>query len=198
MIDPLGPDPNKPNQERQSSADATPHEDRISRPGKLANDRPFNKGAAQTNSASTVESEPEKDKPSGFRRALGAARSVLPAILPLLEGNVAAAAANLLTSGGKHADLSKIENALARLRAEQGSCRGDLSDYKVALKQLDDQLRLVKEATDQSALQQQRLEGDLHSIRRRFAIFAWISTVFLIVAISMDVYLVLYLHNGRP
>lgn len=198
MIDPLGPDPNKPNQERQSSADATPHEDRISRPGKLANDRPFNKGAAQTNSASTVESEPEKDKPSGFRRAFGAARSVLPAILPLLEGNVAAAATSLLTFGGRHADLSKIENAVARLRTEQGINRGDLSDYKLALRQLEDQLRLLKEADHQNTLHQQKLEGDLHSLRKRLAIFAWIAGILLVFAIAMEVYLVLALRNGRP
>ena len=201
MIDPLASDQDKPNPEPQSAFDDKPAEVPISRPGNSASDvlKPtVQEAATRTSPTAPTEPNSQKDKPSSFRRALGAARVVLPAILPLLEGNVALAATNLLTGRGKQADLSSVENALTRLRSEQSSLRSDVFQHKTTLRQFEDQLRLLKEAADQNAHERQGLEENLHSLRKRFAIFAWIATVLLVAAILMDLYLVLQLHNGRP
>ena len=198
MIDPSGLDAGDSKKRPQTPFESALHEAEVQRSSQAVNDAelPNHGNPVREQDARIAHSDRQKEKSSGFQRAIGAARSVLPAILPLLEGNVATAATNLLASRGKQLDLSPVERALERLQAEQRSLRGDFSDYKVALRSLEDELRIVKAAAEKSAQEQQSLETELRAARRRFAMFAWLGLLLFAIAISIDVFLLVRLYRA--
>jgi hypothetical protein len=144
-------------------------------------------------------------QPSGFQRALGAVRGVagvMQKILPLLDGNVAYAVSSLLAphsqSPGPAANLAPLENALLKLHTEQREMRGQIGEQNTSLKRVADQLEMVKEATDRNTLEQQELVDDLHSMRRRVTVFAWVGLGLLAVSIAVNVVLFLRLQHLLP
>jgi len=145
------------------------------------------------------------DQPSSFQRALGAARGVagvVQKILPLLDGNVASAVFNLLAprnqAPGSAANLAPVESALVKLHAEQREMRSQIGEQNTSLKRVADQLEMVKEATDRNTLEQQELVDDLHSMRKRVTVFAWVGLGLLAVSIVVNVVLFLRLQHVIP
>jgi hypothetical protein len=145
-------------------------------------------------------------QPSGFQRALGAVRGVagvMQKILPLLDGgSVAYAVSSLLAprspSPGPAANLAPVEDALVKLHAEQREMRGQIGEQNTSLKRVADQLEMVKEATDRNTLEQQELVDDLHSMRRKVTVFAWVGLGLLAVSIVVNVVLFLRLQRVLP
>ena len=131
--------------------------------------------------------------PSAFERTVGAVRKVLPVvqkILPLLDGNVASAVANLLIAprpGAASPELAPLERAIVRVHTDQQAMQKGMGEQKAALKRVEEQLDLVKNAAERQALEQKEFTDDLHRLRRRVGAFAWAGLVLLAISIGLNI-----------
>jgi hypothetical protein len=141
------------------------------------------------------------DGPSGIARAVSALRSALPYVqkmLPLLDGNIATAVVNMLTPHHHPApppppvDLAPIEDGLMELQAAHKELRDQVVENNTSLKRVEDQLEMVREATDRNTLEQQELLEDLKVVGSKFNVFALV--VLGLLAISVLINIGLYLH----
>jgi hypothetical protein len=137
---------------------------------------------------------------SGFNKTMGAIRTVLPLVqrvLPLLDGNVALAVANLLVprQQGPAVDLKPIEGALTRMRTEHLELGGKLDEQASSLKRIGDQLDLVKESTERHSLEQKEVTDDLHRLQKKVTVFAWTGLILLAVSIGVNVVLFLRVEH---
>jgi hypothetical protein len=141
------------------------------------------------------------DISTGFARAVSALRSALPfvqKILPLLDGNIGTAVSNMLTPHHHPApapppvDLTPIEDGLAELQTQQKELRDQVVEQNTSLKRVEDQLEMVREATDRNTLEQQELMEDLKVVGNKVNVFALIALGLLAVSVLINI--VLYLH----
>lgn len=144
---------------------------------------------------------PPMNPPSGLQRVVGALRAALPfvqRILPLLDGNLGTAVSNALTPHhptpppSPPVNLEPIEDALAGLQSQHLDLRNRVVEQNASLKRVEDQLQLVREATDRNTLEQQELLQDLKGVRIKVNRFALIALALLTVSILLN--LALYLH----
>jgi hypothetical protein len=162
--------------------------------------RPF--GAPPPGRALSINFAPDpSDGPSAIARALGALRSALPfvqKILPLLDGNIATAVANMLTPHHHPApppppvNLAPIEDGLVELQTQHKELRDQVVEQNSSLKRVEDQLEMVREATDRNTLEQQELLEDLKVVGNKVNVFALIALGLLAVSVLINI--VLYLH----
>jgi hypothetical protein len=73
--------------------------------------------------------------------------------------------------------------------------RNQIAEQNTSLKRVEDQLELVREATDRNTLEQQELLEDLRGVGNKVNRFALIALALLAVSILLN--LVLYLHIQR-
>jgi t-SNARE complex subunit (syntaxin) len=137
-------------------------------------------------------------------RAMGILRMALPfvhRILPLLDGNIGTAVSNLLTphpqppQQHQPVDLEPIEKGLADLESQYRDLRNVVVEQNSSLKRVEDQLEMVREATDRNTLEQQELLEDLKNVGNKINAFAFLALALLAVSILLNV--VLYLHIRR-
>jgi hypothetical protein len=148
-----------------------------------------------------ISANPPIDVPSGVQRVINAVRAALPyvqRILPLLDGNIGTAMGNMLAPH-HHAppppppvNLAPLEDSLANLQAQQRELRDQVVEQNSSLKRVEDQLEMVREATDRNTLEQQELLEDLKVVGNKVNLFAVIALVLLAVSVIVNV--VLYLH----
>jgi len=139
----------------------------------------------------------------GFDRAVNAIRSALPfvqRILPLLDGNFATAISNVLTSHHQApppppVNLAPIEDSLDELKTQHAELREQVMEQNSSLKRVEDQLEMVREATDRNTLEQQELMEDLKVVGNKVNVVALIALGLLAVSIILNI--VLYLHIQR-
>jgi hypothetical protein len=157
-------------------------------------------GRALTNPASKA----PMDIPSGVQRAVSALRAALPfvqRILPLLDGNIGSAVSNLLAPHHHTAppsptvNLAPITESLVELQTQQRELRNQVVEQNSSLKRVEDQLEMVREATDRNTLEQQELLEDLKSVGNKVNLFAFIALGLLGVSVILNI--VLYLHILR-
>jgi hypothetical protein len=132
-------------------------------------------------------------------------RSSLPfiqRILPLLDGNVGTVVSNLMAPPPHRpappappVNLAPLEESVASLQAGQHELRTQISEQNTSLKRVEDQLEMVREATDRNTLEQQELLEDLKSIGNKVNIFAMVALLLLVVSVMVNV--ILYLHIKR-
>jgi hypothetical protein len=141
------------------------------------------------------------DVPSGIARAVSALRSALPFVqkmLPLLDGNFGTAVSNMLTPHHHPTpppppvNLAPIEDGLMELQTAHKELRDQVVEQNSSLKRVEDQLEMVREATDRNTLEQQELMEDLKVVGSKFNVFALI--VLGLLAISVLINIGLYLH----
>ncbi len=144
---------------------------------------------------------------TGFQRAIGAVRRALPLvqrILPLLDGNIATAVSNILTPPQPHpptpppparVDLTPIQASITELQTTHRELRDQVTEQNASLKRVEDQLEMVREATDRNTLEQQELLEDLKSTGKKVNVIAIIAIGLL--AISLLVNIALYMHIQR-
>lgn len=137
---------------------------------------------------------------SGFQRTVSAIRTVLPAVqklLPLLDGNVASAVANLLVPRppAPSVDMAAVEQGLARLRSEQVELHSVVEQQTAALKRLDSQLSTVKETSERTVREQQELSTDIEKLRTQVTVFSWIGLFLLGVSIALNVLLLVLIEK---
>lgn len=136
---------------------------------------------------------------SGLQRTAAAIRTMVPLVqkmLPLLEGNVVSAAANLLAPGlAPTVDLAPLEVSLTKLRGELAAIQTRDAEHDRAFKRLDDQLETMKEALERSAHEQRATAEELGKVRSRVVTFSVIGLVLLAAAIGVNVALFLYVRG---
>jgi hypothetical protein len=131
---------------------------------------------------------PRSSKPTGFQRTMGALRAVLPVVLPLLEGNVASAASNLMSPRSQRpVDLGPVESAVSKMKAEQRTLRDQVWEQKSSLQRLENELAAVKTTAEQNAEDLRELAGHLLVARKRMARFTWIIAILLALSLAFNV-----------
>ena len=140
---------------------------------------------------------------SFFQQSLGALRMALPLMqkmLPLLEGNVATVVSNLMAPSpqGHPPDLTPLANALTKMHEEIAELRNGTAEQGALLKRVGDQVDLVKDAADRIALEQHEIVEDLHSLRKKVSVFAWLGLVLLVASIVLNVVLLLRVERLLP
>jgi hypothetical protein len=189
---------------------------------RAAGSRPFGTGPAGTGPTGTTASAlPAPDTPltqaapedpnapkTGLQKAVAAVRSAIPLVqrlLPLLDGNFATVISSLVVAQQGHhpppqpqavkVDLEPVERGLAEVRNSNRELRAQVQEQGTNLKQVEDQLERVREATDRNTLEQQELVEDLRSVGSRISTFAVIGLVLLLVSLGLNIYFLVQLQH---
>ena len=145
-------------------------------------------------SATNALGRPVPPKPGKLERAVGIARTMLPLVgnlLPLLEGNVAGAAANLIANRrGPEVDLKPIEEAISKLQADQRALTFHTSEQKRAIRRIEDEFAALQESVQKHAADQAELAEQLVKLAKRTSSFMRLVTVLLVVSILFSALLV--------
>ena len=146
-----------------------------------------------------------QDMPTSLQRTLSAVRSWLPfvqRILPLLDVNFGTAVSNILTPYPQHtpppsppANLEHVEDSLAELQTHHLDLRNQVAEQNTSIKRVEDQLELVREATDRNTLEQQELLEDLKGVGNKVNVYALFALALLVISVLLNV--ILYLHIQR-
>jgi hypothetical protein len=151
----------------------------------------------------TEPAEPENES-SGGQRALHVLKQALPLmqkLLPLIDGNIAMALGNLLTPRPQshvQVDLTPLESQVTRMQAMQQDLRGHITEHNTALKRVEDQLEMVKEASDRNTREQQEMIEDLRAIGSKVNLFAAILFGLLLVSVILNLFLFMHIRQVLP
>jgi len=147
-------------------------------------------------------SEPEG---SGTQWLAGVFKQAVPFVqklLPLLDGQIATAVANLIarphTPPAPPVDLQPVETGLADLRREHFNLKDQIADQNASLKRVEDHLEMVREATDRNTLEQQELIEDLKVISSRMNRLAFVFLALLVISVLVNVALFLHIQRVLP
>jgi hypothetical protein len=141
---------------------------------------------------------------SNVQRTVNAFRAILPLVqrlLPLIDGNIGTAISNLVTNRTQaiqpapRIDLAPIEAKLAELQTQRQTLRDQVSEQTASIKRVEDQLEMVRQATDRNTLEQQELLEDLKTFSNKVKLVSFIGIGILVVGFALN--LVLYLHIQR-
>lgn len=148
-----------------------------------------------------------EDEPSGAQRAMNLFRTVMPIVqrlLPLLEGNVLTAISNVMTPRPQapppapKVDLAPLETGLAELQTEHRGLREQVTEQNASLKRVEDQLEMVREATDRNTLEQQELLEDLKAFSGKVKVVAVIGVGLLVIGVALNLILLLHIRRVLP
>jgi hypothetical protein len=89
-------------------------------------------------------------------------------------------------------DLAPLEEGIASLQTQHRELRTQIVEQNVSLRRVEDQLEMVREATDRNTLEQQELLDDLKSVGNRVNIFAMAALLLLVISVMVNI--ILYLH----
>ena len=149
------------------------------------------------------------EESSSLQRAMNLVRSALPVVqrlLPLLDGNFATAIAGLVAPR-PHAqpappapkiDLVPLEEGLVELQTQHRSLREQVIEQNASLKRVEDQLEMVREATDRNTLEQQELLEDLKSFSNKVKVVTVVVLGLLAVSIAVNLFLFAHLQRVLP
>jgi hypothetical protein len=147
------------------------------------------------------------EQPSSLQRAVSALRLALPfvqRILPMLDGNIATTVSNLLTPhpqsppSSSSVNLVPLEDGIADLQAQHRDLREQVIEQNSSLKRVEDQLEMVREATDRNTLEQQELMEDLKGVGNKVRVFAAVVLALLALSIVLNVILYRHIVNVLP
>ncbi len=149
------------------------------------------------------------DDSSSLQRAVSVLRSALPFVqrlLPLLDGNIASTISNLLTPHphpqapppSAKLDLVPIEDGLAELQTQHQSLREQVTEQNNSIKRVEDQLEMVREATDRNTLEQQELLEDLKAFGNKVKIVVILALALVVAGFLMTLALFLHIQRVLP
>lgn len=139
---------------------------------------------------------------AGLHRTATAIRTMVPLIqklLPLLDGNVASAVANLVAPrilSGPAVDLGPIETALMRVRSDLAVIQDKNAQQETSLKRIDYQLETLKETIERASLEQKEAAKELSWTRRSVRLFALAGVVLLVISIGLNAAVFLYVKGS--
>jgi hypothetical protein len=155
--------------------------------------------------ALSMTGQTDVDQSSGMQWAMGMMKQAVPFVqrlLPLLDGQIGTAVANLLASRphppAPRVDLEPIEHRLSELQLQQHDLKDQLVDQNASLKRVEDHLEMVREATDRNTLEQQELIEDLKAMGSRVNLFALSFLVLLLLSILLNIALFLHISRVLP
>jgi hypothetical protein len=131
-------------------------------------------------------------------------RSALPFVhrlLPLLDGDFGTVVSNLIKPQAPPpppaptVDLAPLEATLTELRTQHRELREQFVEQNSSLKRFEDQLEMVREATDRNTLEQQELLEDLKTVGNKVNLVAVIAIGLLGISVLLN--LLLYMHIQR-
>lgn len=142
-------------------------------------------------------SAPQED--NGTQRAMAVLTQAMPFVqklLPLIDGNFGAAIANMFAARphppAPPVDLTPVNNKVSDLQVQQAELRVQVQEQNTAIKRVEDQLEMVREATERNTLEQSELIEDLKSVGNKVNLFALL--LFMMLLVSMLLNLALFLH----
>ena len=95
-------------------------------------------------------------------------------------------------------DLVPIEEGIHELQVQHGELRERIIEQNASIKRVEDQLDLVREATDRNTLEQQELFEDLKSVGMKVNVIALVLLVLLIASVTINVLLFMHLNRVLP
>ncbi len=147
-------------------------------------------------------------EPSSLQRIVNVVRAALPIVqrlLPLLDGNIATGISNLIAPPAQppaplapKIDLAPIEDRVAELRIQHRGLRDQIMEQNTSLKRVEDQLDMVREATDRNTLEQQELLEDLKAFGNKVKLVAIITLGLVFLGIAVNLYLVFRIKSIFP
>ena len=143
---------------------------------------------------------------STLQRTLNMIRTALPIvqkILPMIDGNIASTVSHFLNPQPPapparpqpSINLVPLQEGLAALQTQHKELRDQFVEQNSSLKRVEDQLEMVREATDRNTLEQQELLEDLKAVGSKVNLVALVAIGLL--AFSVLVNLLLYMHIQR-
>jgi hypothetical protein len=169
--------------------------------------QPSRTAAQPLGRALTAPAHSEAEQSPGMQWVVGALKQAVPfmqRLLPLIDTNIAAAFANLLTPHSHtpppapRVDLAPIENGLTELQLQHRDLRGQVIEQNSSLKRVEDQLDMVREATDRNTLEQQELIEDLKTMANRVNLVAALLIGLLVVSVLLNLFLFLHIQRVLP
>jgi hypothetical protein len=108
-----------------------------------------------------------------------------------------------LLSGRPHSpaapvDLAPVHNHISELQVQHLDLRTAVQEQSTSLKRVEDQLEMVREATDRNTLEQQELIEDLKAVGNKVSRIALGVTFLLLVSIGVNLWLYLYIKRVLP
>jgi len=132
---------------------------------------------------------------------------IVQRILPLLDGNIGTAVANLIAprphpqpqpAPPPKVDLAPLEQGLTQLQTQHLSLREQVVEQNTALKRVEDQLEMVREATDRNTLEQQELLEDLKAFSGKLKVVAVLGIFLLTVGLLLELAMFIHLRGVLP
>jgi hypothetical protein len=169
--------------------------------------QPSRPNAAPPGRALSVPANSEPDASSVMQWAMGFVKQAVPFVqklLPLLDGQIATAAANLLANRPHtpppqpRVDLTPIENRIGEMQLQQANFKDQLADHSTSLKRVEDQLEMVREATDRNTLEQQELIEDLKAVGSRVNLLALLFLSLLVISVILNIVMFLHIQRNIP
>jgi hypothetical protein len=156
--------------------------------------------------ALSVPAASDPDHSSGMQWFAGVMKQAVPFVqklLPLIDGQIATAVANLLARPytpppAPRIDLQPIENSVSDLQLQQANFKDQLADQNTALKRVEDHLQMVREATDRNTLEQQELIEDLKTMSSRMNRVALLILILLVISVLVNLSLFLHIQRVLP
>ncbi len=144
--------------------------------------------------ATSALARPVPPKPGKLERAVGIAKTMLPIVgnlLPLLEGNIAGAAANLIANRpSQEVNLKPLHEAIASLQSDQRALTFHTGEQKRAIRRIEDEFATLQESVQKQAADQAELAEQLVKLAKRTSKFMRLITILLIVSILFTTLLV--------
>lgn len=147
---------------------------------------------------------PDAEETSSAQRAMNLLKSAVPFVqklLPLIDGSFGTAISNLLAPRPHipppppSVDLTPVHNQISELQMQHNELRSTVQEQTTGIKRVEDQLEMVREATDRNTLEQQELIDDLKAMGNKVNLFAVTLSALLLLSLVLNV--ILYLHIKR-
>jgi hypothetical protein len=149
------------------------------------------------------------DITAGVQKAMSALRAAMPFVqrmLPLLDGHIGSAVSSMLAPHHHTpsspppvpVNLAPLEEGLVRLETHQRELGDQLLEQNSSLKRVEDQLEMVREATDRNTLEQQELLEDLKVVGNKINLFAMVVLGLLVISMIINIFLYARIKSVFP
>jgi hypothetical protein len=147
---------------------------------------------------------PADENPASTQRAMNLLTQAVPFVqklIPLLDSTFGSAISNMLSSRPHssgpppNVDLTPVTNQISDLQMQHNELRSTVQEQTTGIKRVEDQLEMVREATDRNTLEQQELIEDLKNMGNKVNLFAVTLSALLLLSLVLNV--ILYLHIRR-
>ena len=140
---------------------------------------------------------------SGLERTVRMIRAAVPLVqkvLPLLDGNVALAVANLLAPRLQPppVSLAPVEASLARLREDLAALGQGAAKHEAMLRRVEGEVEVVKDSLERSGEAHKELRADLDRVRTRMTVLSLVGFLLLAASIAANVFVLVKAGHLLP